>query len=431
MNSLRVINLEVRNFLGVKAVDISPKGDIVVIEGKNGHGKSSVIGAIWTAIGGSDEMPKKPIHKGKAEAQISVDLGEIIVTRKFTDKGSYLEVRNKDGLKYPSPQKLLDEMYTKVSMDPQAFVAMRPKERREYLLNLTGKRKQIEQIEVNKQIVYDNRTLINREIKNLAGKLLGAPEYEDIQEKSISGLMEKLRKAQDDDRQAYDLNNELQSMVIEQELAVKVIADRRNQINLLKKEIQELETKQTDNENRIEHQRKLIEKFPPSIVPDIRAEIETAEEHNTRVREIKETQVIRLECDTKRDESEIFTRKIDKLEEEKLKILQDASLPVKNIEISGDDILINGIPFDDLSTTEQIKVSMKIGVAHSPKIRVIRIERGSELDTASKEEVKKFAAKNNYQIWMEVVSDKPQEGFFIEQGELRDIPSKKKAEVSA
>ena len=52
--SLKVVSLVAENFKRLKAVTIKPESDIVVIEGQNEQGKSSVIDAIWWAVGGAD-----------------------------------------------------------------------------------------------------------------------------------------------------------------------------------------------------------------------------------------------------------------------------------------------------------------------------------------------------------------------------------------
>ena len=81
---------------------------------------------------------KKPIRKGEKSAKVVLDLGDLIVERKFTEKGSYLAVTNKEGLKYPNPQKVLDALCGKLTFDPLEFARQKPEDQAKTLAALVG-----------------------------------------------------------------------------------------------------------------------------------------------------------------------------------------------------------------------------------------------------------------------------------------------------
>ena len=108
----------------LSAVEITPKGNVVKITGKNANGKTSVLNSIWMALGGKDVVPDKPSKDGEEKGSIVVDLGDIVVTRKFTEKATTLTVENKDGAVFKSPQKVLDEMIGRLSLDPMRFIQL-------------------------------------------------------------------------------------------------------------------------------------------------------------------------------------------------------------------------------------------------------------------------------------------------------------------
>lgn len=108
---MKIIELKAENIKRIKAVEIKPKDNLVIISGKNDQGKSSVLDSIWYALSWGDGRKKtpKPIRKGEDKAKVRIDLGDIIVTRNWTDnEKSYLKVENKEGMQYKSPQQLLD-----------------------------------------------------------------------------------------------------------------------------------------------------------------------------------------------------------------------------------------------------------------------------------------------------------------------------------
>ena len=57
---MRIISLQAENIKRLKAVEITPEGDIVVIAGRNGQGKTSVLDSIWYALGGSPDKKDTP-----------------------------------------------------------------------------------------------------------------------------------------------------------------------------------------------------------------------------------------------------------------------------------------------------------------------------------------------------------------------------------
>ena len=73
---MKIINLKINNFKGIKAVDITPTDDTVIISGKNGAGKSSVLDSIFYALSyksASKQIPEA-VRNGENESSITIDL---------------------------------------------------------------------------------------------------------------------------------------------------------------------------------------------------------------------------------------------------------------------------------------------------------------------------------------------------------------------
>jgi ABC-type sugar transport system ATPase subunit len=82
---MKIVKLNAENIKKLQAVEITPDGEIVTIAGKNGQGKTSVLDSIWWALAGTAHIQAQPIRKGQTKARIRLDLGEIIVERRFTE----------------------------------------------------------------------------------------------------------------------------------------------------------------------------------------------------------------------------------------------------------------------------------------------------------------------------------------------------------
>ena len=94
---MKIIALEAENVKYLKVVRIEPDGSLVVIGGDNAQGKTCIFDSIEYALNGAGCIPSKPIRAGQKKARIVLDMGDIVVTRTFTAKGTNLTVKNKDG----------------------------------------------------------------------------------------------------------------------------------------------------------------------------------------------------------------------------------------------------------------------------------------------------------------------------------------------
>lgn len=416
MKDLRLTELRVSNFMAIKALRITPDGNIIKLEGPRGAGKTSVIKALFSALRGAGERPDKPIREGETKAEVFADLGDITVSLKIEkNMADYLVIKSKDGLK--GNQSTLNMLLSKL-IDPEEFIRMRPKERRDLLLELIGKRTKIESLEHKHSTVFENRTLINHEIRNLEGKLDGAPDDQDIEEKSVSELLQQLKKAEGDDQEIEKMRDDivrLEDQRIEEERLITGIEDQIK--NLIEEKGQrELQTK--DFENKALHLSGMIEKSPPSQVPAIQAELETVEDHNESVRAIYAANNLRAQVKDKKIEVKVLNIKLKEIDEAKYAILKDSDLPIKEIDFDGDTLLVGGIPFDQLSGQDQIDASVRIGLCRKPKLRLLCINQGGEYTTSGMKQLDEIAKELDCQIIVVRPTDEPQGGIFIKEGEI-------------
>ena len=93
---MKIVNLKAEN-IKLVAVEISPTDNTVIVTGKNGAGKSSVLDAIWWGALRHETYSGKLIRDGQTKASIRLDLGTIIVERIFSEKGSTLKVMADNG----------------------------------------------------------------------------------------------------------------------------------------------------------------------------------------------------------------------------------------------------------------------------------------------------------------------------------------------
>jgi DNA repair exonuclease SbcCD ATPase subunit len=192
---MKIVSLEAENVKCLKAIEIKPDGNLVVIGGDNGNGKSSILDSIEYALAGGKHIPEKPIREGQEKARIVLDLGDLQVIRTFTKNGTNLVVKSKEGATFPSPQDMLNKILGNLSFDPLEFVRMDNRQRIETLKKLVG----IDFTELNNRYkaAFDKRTDTNRRGKELKAQYDSLPFHKDVPDKevSVSELSKQLTNA--------------------------------------------------------------------------------------------------------------------------------------------------------------------------------------------------------------------------------------------
>ena len=197
---MRIVRLTAENVKRLKAVEIQPNGDVVVIAGRNGQGKTSVLDSIWFALGGgaAQKGTQRPIRDGEEQAQVTLDLGDLVVTRTWKGDKSVLTVGTQDGATYNSPQTLLDKLIGRLSFDPLAFTQQDERSQLATLLDLVELPFDPDELAAKRKTLYDQRTEVGREIKALEGQLVGLPEASNLPmvERSAADILEEQRQWQ-------------------------------------------------------------------------------------------------------------------------------------------------------------------------------------------------------------------------------------------
>ena len=127
---MRIHQIEVSNVLKIKDVTAKFDPHFQVVGGRNAQGKSSLIQAIWLALGGGNASKETvlPIRHGETKASVVLDLGDLIVTRSWTAKGTRLTVKTPEGAGFTSPQAQLDKLMGKFSCERQRIETERTHE---------------------------------------------------------------------------------------------------------------------------------------------------------------------------------------------------------------------------------------------------------------------------------------------------------------
>lgn len=442
---MKLLYLEIEGFKRIVVAKIKRAGNVMNITGKNGQGKTSVMDAIETLMGGKDAAPAVPVHLGADRALIRGHLGEkeveLVVTRIFEHDADgeikhQLKVTRPEGNKREARgQSLLDEFYGVLSFDAAAFLGMKPPAQVQLVARLAGI--DIDKINDLNAKDYEARTEINRDAKKLEARIAGAVVPAGTPEKSVdvADLVLKISEAGKHNAQIAARKKRRE--------------DVRERITNLLQMIEDFEAKNVERQADIVKLQELIASTTAENaarakeIADLDAKLKAApplpaesdasilSQQLTHATAINDAVRIRQTRDTEREELKELLENSEKLtaaREARIEMMREkiaaAKLPVEGLELTDKGLLLNKLPFDQASYAQQLKASTAIGMRLNPKFRVILIREASALDQESKRVVYDLARAEDYDVWMETVSEgKPDaESFVIEDGLLLEEP---------
>lgn len=427
---MKIIELYAESVKRIKTIQIRPKGNVVWITGKNEQGKTSVLDSIWFALGGKDAFSDtpRPIRDGEKEAIISIDLGDMIVTRHWTaNDRSYLKVENKEGEKFNAPQELIDSFLGRLSFDPMEFSALSQSDQRDMLLDLVDLKEFLASLDTKKARVFEKRTLVGRDLKTTKAQLEDIDLPADLPEEeiSISELTERLEAAITHNREIEDHQSKKQLLTDALANDALRVKDLQSQIDQLNLQIESIQDQSQARLQTINECAAFLDTHSPINTEAVRVELNEADELNQLIRSAQRNNRLKATASQLQTSYDGLTETLSQLDQAKLEALQKAEMPIEDLGLDEDGVTYDGMPFSQIGSANQLKVSMAIAMAMNPKLRVIRIQRGNDLDEDNQAIIEKMAKDNDFQLWIEKVSADGKTGFYIEDGEIVDQGAQK------
>lgn len=404
---MHIVGLEVENYGRIKAVTLEPDATgAVIISGRNAQGKTSLMNAIWAALGGrAGNNASKPVRDGADQAKVTVDLGDMVVTRIWRNDSTNLEVRSKEGAVYKSPQALLDGFIGKLSFDPLAFTRLKDREQKDALLQLVDLDIDLDALQAEREALFAERTSVGQERKRLGDVVVD--ESLPVEEKSAGELISRIREAGDQRAEAARLAQDRDAAGA----AAEQLSARMKELAA------ELDAAQVRH-HELGHQ---LAQLPELVdVAPLEAELEQIDATNAVIRENNAARTVKASAMGFEKQREELTNAINKLDQQKADALGRAVFPVPGLGFDADGVTFNSVPFAQASSAEQIRVSMAMAIAGNPKLRVVRVMDGSLLDDDGMKIITELAAEHDFQVWIERVANGDGVGFVIEDGELAD-----------
>lgn len=436
---MHIIGLVAENYKRLRIVEITPKGRVVQITGKNGQGKTSVLDAIWSALVGSRAIPEKPVRKGAEKARIRLDLGDFILTRVINTNGSHtLKLENAKGTTVSTPQSILDKLLGELTFDPLEFIHMKPAQQVELLRKVAKIELDIDAMNAADSKDYDERTNLNRDIKRLEVEAVGITVQDGLPAEKINEaeIITKLNSASAENAQAQEAFRAKQKLGVAVGMARSAVTKNDNlaegkkaeiaalerQLKAAKDALKSVEAARADLLAKVEEAEKAYAEAPEGTPIDIAAltqELQHAQLVNRELEKRTRRQGVEDQLRVKKAAAEKLTRSMEDRAEQKRTALQNAAMPVAGLALDENEVTFNGIPIAQLGEAEQIRISASIAMAANPRLRILRILHGESMDEDGLKILAEMAEANDFQIWMAKVDSSGKVGIVMEDGMVK------------
>lgn len=415
----KILKCRISNIMGVKSAEFEPQGHHVTIGGKNGQGKSSTIQALIMALGGKFKIPEKPVHADGEFGAVFIDLGDFSVELTIPKIESVkdrekikLKVSDKEGKRISAPQQFLDQIFNGLSFDPGTFKTLTATERRSKLMGLVGLN--FSDLEEKQKDLAQERTIVGRELKNQKAKIEGIEPEPELppEEVSIADLSLRLEKAQDHNNQVFKTEATFKEYNKSISEAEKKIAELQKQIEEIRSNVAIWKLRSSEVERELSTS-DIIDLDP------IREQIRTAEDLNQKIRANRVFLMNRKKATELSRRYEILQIEIEKIDDKKRDSLNAAEWPIPGLGFDGDDITFDGIPFSQISESQQWQIATAIAFKLNPQGIVFMRQMGG-LDKDSRDAIRARASDLGVQLFLEVVDDAEDVEILIEDGGVKE-----------
>ena len=238
----------------------------------------------------------------------------------------------------------------------------------------------------------------------------------------MSALMEELEVVE-------KANNDIRAEANTRETKKQSIRDRRQKVAEQTAEAERLEAQASDLrataaaitkavEEDVVAFKALPELPEPADTAPLRERMAKADEINAVVDQSKRRAEFMAALKAKKAESDALTKAMEDRKAKMKAEVEAANMPLPGLGLENGMVMLDGLPLDQASDADQLRLSVAIAMRSNPKLRVIRIRDGSLLDEDSLKLMAQMADENDFQVWIEQVDSSGKIGFVIEDGML-------------
>lgn len=358
--AVKISEFQLENVKRIKAVQCEPtQNGITVIGGKNNQGKTSVLDSIAWALGGDRFRPSQAQREGSViPPYIKIKLSNgIIVERQ--GKNSSLKVIDPSGNK--GGQQLLNEFIESFALNLPKFMEANAKEKADILLRIIGVGDKLFELEKEENEIYNSRHAI--------GQIAA-------QKQKYADEMAHYDGVPDDLLSASDLIQEQQAILLRNAENKK----KRERLSELREQKQRLQQALEECEKELKIAELSEAELEDRSTAELEENIQKIDEINVKIRSNLDKERAEEEAHRYQEQYNELSVKLENIRSEKKKLLESADLPLPGLSVEDGEITLNGMKWDNMSGSDQLKAATAIIRRLNPKCGFVLVDKLEQMD---------------------------------------------------
>lgn len=358
--AVKISEFQLENVKRIKTVQCEPtQNGITVIGGKNNQGKTSVLDSIAWALGGDRFRPSQAQREGSViPPYIKIKLSNgIIVERQ--GKNSSLKVIDPSGNK--GGQQLLNEFIESFALNLPKFMEANAKEKADILLRIIGVGDKLFELEKEENEIYNSRHAI--------GQIAA-------QKQKYADEMAHYDGVPDDLLSASDLIQEQQAILLRNAENKK----KRERLSELREQKQRLQQALEECEMELKIAELSAAELEDRSTAELEENIQKIDEINVKIRSNLDKERAEEEAHRYQEQYNELSVKLESIRSEKKKLLESADLPLPGLSVEGGEITLNGMKWDNMSGSDQLKAATAIIRRLNPKCGFVLVDKLEQMD---------------------------------------------------
>lgn len=403
---VKINELLIENVKRVKAVQFEPSADgLTIIGGRNGQGKTSVLDAIAWALGGNNYKPSVPERDGALlPPNLHIELSNgLIVERK--GKNSTLKVTDPNGNK--SGQQLLNEFVSTLALDLPKFINGSDKDKADSLLKILGIGDVLARLDTKENQLYAQRTEVGRIADRKKKAADEMPMYPNVPKEPVSAT--ELIKQQQEILARNGENEQKRQNAARYE---RMLAEAQIAFDEAKAALQKAEQDCLTA-------RKSAEDLHDESTAELEKNLAEIEALNIKIRANSTKEAAEVEANNLQQEYDGLTEQIESVREERNKLLDSAELPLPGLSVKDGKLIYNGLPWDGMSGSDQLKIATAIVRKLNPQCGFVLMDKLEQMDLETLQEFGAWLKQEGLQVIATRVSTGDECSIIIEDGMVK------------